>query len=138
VFAGARLSLGSFAWTSPGCNPGGLLRGAGSLRGHSGEPHGRIGEPVEALPARRVRPGASRARSAGPEWRQRMSTDEAKKACRQRAPTCGRPHADGKAHRNLSTFPIRGLNAARSCAALFALSFDLLALVPSVTAAIRG
>jgi len=86
-------------------------------------------------PPEQPRPGDS---PAVREWRQRMSTDEAKKAYRQRAPTCERPHADGKAHRNLETFPVRGLTAAHSCAALFALSFDLLALVPIVLAGIRG
>ncbi len=60
------------------------------------------------------------------EWRQRMSTEEAKEIYKLRAATAETVNADAKQHRGLDHMPVRGLEKALGCALLFALTYDLL------------
>lgn len=59
-------------------------------------------------------------------WRQRMATDEAKEIYKQRGATAETVNADAKHHRGLDHIPVRGLTKAFGCAALFALTYDIL------------
>jgi hypothetical protein len=59
-------------------------------------------------------------------WRQRMATDEAKEIYKQRGATAETVNADAKHHRGLDHIPVRGMSKALGCAALFALTYDIL------------
>lgn len=63
------------------------------------------------------------------EWRARMQTPEAKEIYKERCATAETVNADAKAHRGLDHIPIRGVDKAFACAALFALTYDILRLI---------
>lgn len=62
-------------------------------------------------------------------WRQRMATPEAKAIDKQRGATAETVNAEAKHHRGLDRFPVRGLTKAFGCAALFALTYDILRMI---------
>jgi hypothetical protein len=62
-------------------------------------------------------------------WRERMGTDVAKEIYKERAATAETVNADAKRHRGLDQIPVRGLTKALSCAALFALTYNILRLL---------
>jgi len=62
-------------------------------------------------------------------WRQRMSTDEAKKIYKQRAATAETVNADAKTHRGLDSLAVRGLDKVVGSASLFALTYNILRLI---------
>jgi hypothetical protein len=62
-------------------------------------------------------------------WRQRMATEEAKEIYKQRGATAETVNADAKHHRGLDQLPVRGLTKALGCAALFALTYNILRII---------
>jgi len=62
-------------------------------------------------------------------WRQRMGTEEAKEIYKQRGATAETVNADAKHHRGLDQLPVRGLRKALGCAALFALTYNILRII---------
>lgn len=63
------------------------------------------------------------------QWRERMSTDEAKEIYRERAATAETVNADAKAHRGLDGVTVRGLKNVTGSVGLFALTYDILRLI---------
>lgn len=62
-------------------------------------------------------------------WRARMATDDAKALYRQRAAIAETVHADMRRWRGLHLLPVRGLERARACARLHALTHNVLRMI---------